>query len=553
MAMNLVEQQKVLRDLTDDMLQQAMQGGMAPPYMVLAEINRRKDARERYMAQKAKYDANQATVAQDIMQQMAKATQAAQAPAPTMGGLDSAMGAPMGMEPPVSGGLDAAAPAFADGGMVQKFQSGGMSLGNPAIMQSLMGGAPATGGMSLGNPAMMSKLFSSVKNDVKPFQFNYPTYQNPYSSLIDLYTSQIEGLDKERENARAMALIAAGTGMMQGGQNTLKNIGAAFGPALSGYQEQINNLSQTERDLMGGRVNAEVLGKQAEKDAKASYEDSPEGRAEVAKQMGLEPGSDDYNNYVYLKTNPVLKDKYSKDGFQQGVDANNNPVDAIYNETKQQWEMAGGIPVNGFRTYRPDEVASMKNNPKAREAFEKATTSLGNYISEHDFKMSKIDEAERLLASNPNVAGWGALMSGVPASQQAEFDALLNSILSQQAFDTITALKASGGGSTGLGPVAVPEFQALREAVTALRKTTDPKAVKEQLEKIRYNYQRAKDEMLKAYTAVNKKRVEQLPEDDAMRQYVDTYGLLVDITAPTPRASGTTGGTTLADPLRPLD
>jgi len=558
MAMNLVEQQNVLRDLSDDMLQQAMQGGIAPPYLVLAEVNRRKDARERYTAQKAKYDANQATVAQDVMQQLAKATQAAQGASPTASmGIAGAVSPP---EMPVpSGGLDAAmpqeAPAFAEGGPVMKY-AGGMSVVNPDIIKSLMVGssstpsaaAPAQPRMSTALPSTIAS-FEAQLNNTTPFGYNYPKFQNPYGSLMDLYNSQLQDISKQREQARAMALIAAGTGMMQGGPNTLKNIGAAFGPAMQGYQSQIDSVNQAERDLLTGKVNAELMSKQAEKDAKASYEDSPEGRAEVAKQMGFEPGSDEYNSYVYLKTAPTLKPKYSKEGFQQGVDANNNPVDAIFNETSQQWETSGGMPVNGFRTYRPDELAGMKNTPKERQAFEKATTSLAGYLSDHEFTAGKIDAAINLLDKNPNVAGWGALIK-LPEGQALQFDNMISSIMSQQAFDTITSLKQAGGGSTGLGPVAVPEFKALQSAVSALQTTNDPKVVREQLLVIKDNYDRMKQKLLEAYTAVNKKRVEQLPEDDPMRQYIDTYGLITDITGPKSPAP-TSNGSTFVDVLAP--
>lgn len=558
--MNLVEQQTVLRDLSDDMLQQAMQGGMAPPYLVLAEVNRRKDARERYVSQKAKYDADQATVAQETMDSLMKATAAAQQPSGPMG-LEGAMGAQMppggldaalgGGAPatPTEGGLDAAAPmeampAYAEGGMVSKYDEGGLLLpGGRMPSGGLWSGFPVPGAAPAAAPA------APPAQPPANFSFKYPTYKNPYSSLMDLYNSQLGDIEKQREQARAMALISAGTGMMQGGPNTLKNIGAAFGPAMQGYQTEIGSINQTQRDLMAGKINADIASQQAEKDAKASYEDSPEGRAEVAKQMGFEPGSDEYNSYVYLKTNPTLKPKYSKDGFQQGLDANSNPVDAIFNETSQQWETAGGMPVNGFRTYRPDEIAGMKNQPKERKAFETATVSLASYIDDHAFTSAKIDAAINLLDKNPNVAGWGSLLK-LPEGEALQFDNMLSSIRSQQAFDTITALKQTGGGSTGLGPVAVTEFQALKDAVVAISSTNDPKVVKEQLLIIKDNYARLKQKVQQAYTAVNKTRVEQLPENDPMLEYINSYGLITDITGPNVPAPSS-NGSTFVDVLAP--
>jgi hypothetical protein len=557
MAMNLVEQQKVLRDLTDDMLQQAMQGGMAPPYMVLAEINRRKDARERYTAQKAKYDANQATVAQDIMQQMAQATQAAQAPAPTMGGLDSAMGAPMGVEPPVSGGLDAAAPAFADGGMVQKFQSGGMSLANPSIIQSLMGGSSAPAPMSTGNPATMAGLLSSVKNDVNPFQFAYPEYKNPYGSLVDLYTSQIEGLNKERENARAMALIAAGTGMMQGGQNTLKNIGAAFGPAMAGYQTQIGSINQAERDMLSGKVNAQIAGTEAEKAARREFEDSPQGRAQLAKSLGYEPGTTEYEQLVVNGTIPTS----SGGSFTSvpGRDKAGQLITAQYNRRTGKYTDSAGNELPGFTELSDAELAQLKKTAMGMPTEQQFRGELGAMdvnIDNAQFQKGSVQKAIDFV-SNPNnkVGGLADLLSGIGGTDANRLKSLVSTVKANTAFGQLDELRrlaaATGAVGSGLGQVTQNEMRLLEDAVATVETSNKREDIYNALLTVRDKYDSIIEKIKRMTALVYQDYMGKVEPGSFEEQIIQRHGLdnLDFSKSITDAASGPAAGSDIPDPL----
>lgn len=107
--MNIIQIQARLKELSDQQLQQIMQqggAGMAPEYLVLAELNRRAGMRQ---AQTASQPVNDTTVAQEVMA------------AP---GLPQAVGNQMAQAMRPEGAQQSTA-RFAEGGIVQGYQGGG--------------------------------------------------------------------------------------------------------------------------------------------------------------------------------------------------------------------------------------------------------------------------------------------------------------------------------------------------------------------------------------------------------------------------------------------
>ena len=107
---NLIEQMNILKGLTDEHLQGEVSApsGSVPPYLVLTELNRRKDVRQRYEGEAARRK-QRTTVAEDLVPASTGAPGMAPMAAPG-GGLDAAgMGAPMAAPAPVG---------FASGGLV---------------------------------------------------------------------------------------------------------------------------------------------------------------------------------------------------------------------------------------------------------------------------------------------------------------------------------------------------------------------------------------------------------------------------------------------------
>lgn len=193
--MNLIEQMNVLKGLDDTMLQQQVQAGTVPPYLVLSEMNRRKDMRARYEGELARRKP-QTTVTEDLMGGLQPGGPMAAAPAIDPAAMGSGSGIAAAAAAP--GG-----PGFAEGGIVSAVP--GYKIGGPVDIEAI--------------------------------------YQR--------YNDKLSGLDEDRDRARALALIAASAGMLSGGSsNTLKNVGLGINAGVQSYGDAINTIDSRETDLL---------------------------------------------------------------------------------------------------------------------------------------------------------------------------------------------------------------------------------------------------------------------------------------------------------------
>jgi len=125
--MSIVDISLDLENLPDQALQQLGQGGDAryPQYLVLAEVQRRKDMRDRFQAQQAKQQAaNPPSIAEQRMAEAAQAGGGIPSADPNMQGADPSLqtgiaGPPQGGPPPMAGG-----------GMIRGYQTGA-AIGDP--------------------------------------------------------------------------------------------------------------------------------------------------------------------------------------------------------------------------------------------------------------------------------------------------------------------------------------------------------------------------------------------------------------------------------------
>lgn len=197
--MNLIEQQNVLKGLTDESLQAELTqpSGSAPPFLIATEVSRRKAARERYEGAKAKAPAT--TVMEDLMgarlpQQAAPGGFAGAVPAmPT--GLEAALpdiGVPSTTEP---------VQAFAEGGLVRALD---------------------------------------------------------YDTIGQRYAETLDGLGDRRDRARALALIEAGGAIMGGGSsNTLTNLGKGLTAGATSYGTGLSQIDQDEQRTLAAALQLE--------------------------------------------------------------------------------------------------------------------------------------------------------------------------------------------------------------------------------------------------------------------------------------------------------
>jgi len=127
MAMNIIQLQDNLKNLSDQQLTQAMQmpSQDTPPFLVVSELNRRKQMRDSFQAQQASQ--NQTTVAQDVVaaagvpQQAASDMAQSLAPQTDMANNTGIMSIPQGGEPQ----------QMAAGGIVKMAEGGGTAKAKP--------------------------------------------------------------------------------------------------------------------------------------------------------------------------------------------------------------------------------------------------------------------------------------------------------------------------------------------------------------------------------------------------------------------------------------
>lgn len=185
---DLIQQMNLLKNLSDDQLAAEMKAptGGAAPFMVASEINRRKDMRDRYMAQAAS-QRPQTTVAADLLGSLGGSSMSPPAGAP-------------GMQAPASAGMSGlpaqGTPAFASGGIVDALD---------------------------------------------------------YNTISKDYMDDLNESAKMRDRAAAMALIAAGAGMMGGGHsNTLSNVGVGLTAGLDAYQSGLKTADSARSSALDG-------------------------------------------------------------------------------------------------------------------------------------------------------------------------------------------------------------------------------------------------------------------------------------------------------------
>lgn len=278
--MNLIEQQNILRGLADNALQGEMQSGTVPPYLVLAEINRRKTARERYEAAVAKRGGNQ-TVAEELL---------GKRPMQGINGIIDNLARPMPQ--PEQAGIDAAMsqeqPAFADGGMV----------------------GYADGGLA---------------------------------DLVSAYNQRLSGMDKDREMAQKMALMQIGAQIMAGrSRNTLSNVGSGLAAALPGYQQSMERLNVQE--MQGLRDQIDLARQMEQDRLAAEDREFNRERAERSDELALIPSwaQDDAMIEEIAKTDPEraakLRQQKADLNSKAEADAKAKRADEIISSIAKQYE-----------------------------------------------------------------------------------------------------------------------------------------------------------------------------------------------------------------------
>ena len=357
---NIIQIQDDLKNLPDQVLVNyvqnptgTMQGiaGYAPSYLVLAELQRRTDMRNRYAAQQQP----EKTVSDKIVEE-ATPMQNAQR---LMGGVGALPAGdigenygegittetyPMSEEPPVE--------RMADGGIVA-FQRGGLSLGDLGydainydpftdmpVVEEPVTEAPIV--IQGGNPYYP---YSSEAANV-PFMPKSPTIQEykaeeelaqkefGITPTSEFYKAEREALQKERDSYQTdrrdainMGMIEAGLNIMGGtSQYAFENIGKGAAPVVSKVASDLKTIKKEQR-LLGKESRAVDRLERAERmgDVKGFKEKQKEVRAiqldlmknysdNIAKQAAAKSAADKgLVNDAYQRALDEMKAQYGED------------------------------------------------------------------------------------------------------------------------------------------------------------------------------------------------------------------------------------------------
>jgi hypothetical protein len=125
-----------------------------------------------------------------------------------------------------------------------------------------------------------------------------------------------------------------------------------------------------------------------------------------------------------------------------------------------------------------------------------AETITINSIMGIDDTVNKLENVKKMI--NPATAGWGSLLSSIPASDAGDLEAQLMTVNSRFGLDQLLALKNKGGT---LGQIAVKEFEALQSSVANLKQSQSADQLKRNLDDAIKQSRKAQDFIEKAFVA----------------------------------------------------
>lgn len=303
---NLIDQMNILKGLDDQSLGAELNrpSGAVPPYLVMSEISRRKDMRQRYQGQLAQQQPA-TTVLQDQLSALAppSGVAAGQGASPAMpGGFGSSpagSGAPMPAAPMgISAAPQAAAPTgYRQGGIVH--YAGGGLVGDPSsywldpdqsvddtVNLPISTGVPALTNAETVDlpPAYMQGINASGINvpsqtsdpmSALPIDSATPTYAgtsmaaadpsqalppapqvavaSPYDAIAAQYQKILDSGADDKKQAQALALIQAGAAIAAGtSPYALSNIGAGAEAGVKDYASSLGDMKARQAQALAG-------------------------------------------------------------------------------------------------------------------------------------------------------------------------------------------------------------------------------------------------------------------------------------------------------------
>lgn len=428
--MNLIEQMNVLKGLDDQMLQReaSAPSGAVPPFLVLSEMNRRKDMRDRYMGEMARRKP-QTTVAQDIMSGMPQA--------PMMGAMPDMAG---------PAGIAAAASApdqpqgFADGGIVdlasiaQKYQdqlaSADAERKRAASLALIAAGA---GMLSGGHSNTLQNVGLGIDAGVK-------SYGDALTSI----------------DSRDRALLG-----------DLTNL------ASTQHAQALQDQDQAYRDLQKQKLQQDI------------EQNTPDYWRSVGAAQGL--SGPELERYA-ASLGKITPNKYATT-VTTGLDENGDEVTARFNITTGEYEpnkRPDGTTPQSFTPYSSTDLQQKKADQQTLTAKTKALPQ-DNYALQSSLQQAKNAFNTITRAFNKTnfatTGPLGVLSDAVAggAGWAADAHALVKTVQSGEALQALQALRDASKSGGALGNVSDKDLELLQNKIANLDPTQSEAQLKENL------------------------------------------------------------------------
>jgi hypothetical protein len=457
---DLMAQMDMLKGLSDQSLAQEMgnPSGAVPPYLILSEVNRRKDMRQRYAGQAAlKQPAS--TVANDIVSALAlppnMGAPGQGAPVPPMQGGIGSPPAPMPPgAPSPSMGIAGPPQGMKHGGIVG--YAGGGYVGDPPMVDQAPMDRQALDGMFGSGPAPQAS-------------FSGPTTVD-YSGIAGQYQQMLQREEASRARAPWLALIDAGGAMAAGtSPNALSNIGTGIQSGLKSYTGAIQGDNTTQGQIVGAQLGLaqaqqaqanEVFKMDPNSVAPLGYRrmadgtlqaisggpDDPSNPLNAYKTMGMGGGLSAGSGIVPGTTGSPTIDPAAP-GYST-VPVVGGLTQAAIDQKAQYYQTIGGVPPQGRSGIMGMQNAAIANrmaelDPSGNLGTNKA--QMASLASSLKTQQTYLDATQRSVGNAEN--GFQQVISafqnkGINASQYPSINAAVNAAKAQLSPGDISAYNA---------------------------------------------------------------------------------------------------------------
>jgi hypothetical protein len=298
-----------------------------------------------------------------------------------------------------------------------------------------------------------------------------------YDDIAARYNEELGGLDRKRDTARALALIAAGGGIAGGkSPNTLRNIGGGLSAFADNYGTGLQTVDSRETELMRGLLD---IGQAQRSDELAQLSnDFREREFEYQKTKDAQAAEERAN---------ASKDRYSATTIF-GVDEQGNEISARTNLTTGEYKpnpRADGTVPTTFIPYSADELAAKRDQAKLNvqklSYLPADTAGVTDSLRQATTAMDTIKRAYNEL-DWANTGMIGAVSDALPGGGWAKDSrALIKTLQSGLAASALQAMRDASKTGGALGNVSDKDLELLQTKIVNLDPNQSEGQLKEQL------------------------------------------------------------------------